>query len=335
MNRMDAPAHILLIRLKSIGDVLFTLPAVHRVREMFPGASITFLTSSENAPLLAGFREVDEVFTLDRSRFRRRNPAAVLSAVFDLLRRLRGGKFSLAVDFQGYGETELFAWWSGAAQRWGTVYHPPRGWTYTKARRRDKTLHPAEWNLVLLAGERPPGPARNEFVLPAGALAEAQQFLAANRVNPARPVLYLQPFTSNPKKNWPLESALDLAQRWRERGMQVVFGGGPAERAALEPARAAGFVVATESPLPVSGALMKLSRLVVGADTGLLHLAVALGHRVVMLMRSNAPGTSHPFQHPDWALTPPEGKSVADIPVAAVMAAGERALSEPAGNVSC
>jgi ADP-heptose:LPS heptosyltransferase len=126
-----------------------------------------------------------------------------------------------------------------------------------------------------------------------------------------------------------------LAQRWRSRGVQVVFGGGPAERAALEPARAAGFVVATGNPLLVSAGLTKLSALVVGADTGLLHLAVALGRRVVMLMRSNAPGTSHPFQHPDWALASPTGKSAAEIPVAAVMAACERAFSEPAGNVSC
>jgi len=44
MGNMSQNENILLIRLKSIGDVLFTLPAVHRVRENFPGAKITFLT---------------------------------------------------------------------------------------------------------------------------------------------------------------------------------------------------------------------------------------------------------------------------------------------------
>ena len=57
--------NILLIRLKSIGDVLLVLPAVHRVRENFPGAKITFLTSKENVPLLRGFREVNEIIELD------------------------------------------------------------------------------------------------------------------------------------------------------------------------------------------------------------------------------------------------------------------------------
>jgi ADP-heptose:LPS heptosyltransferase len=45
-----------LIRLKSIGDILFTLPAVNVIRENFPSAKIAFLTSKENAPLLQGFR---------------------------------------------------------------------------------------------------------------------------------------------------------------------------------------------------------------------------------------------------------------------------------------
>ena len=71
---------------------------------------------------------------------------------------------------------------------------------------------------------------------------------------------------------------------------------------------------------------MKLSSVVVGADTGLLHLAVAMGKRVVMLMHSNAPGHSHPFQHADWAVTPPAGKMVSEIPTAAVIEACARSF---------
>ena len=70
---MAGDPSIRLIRLKSIGDVLFTLPAVHVVRQNFPGAKITFLTSRENASLLEGFREGDEVITLDRARFQSGN----------------------------------------------------------------------------------------------------------------------------------------------------------------------------------------------------------------------------------------------------------------------
>jgi ADP-heptose:LPS heptosyltransferase len=319
---MNARENILLLRLKSIGDVLFTLPAVHVVRENFPDAKLHFLVSQEHAPLLRGFADVDEIMPLDRDVFRSKKFPAVGAEVFQLLRRLRAQNFSRAIDFQGYGETEFFSWWSGAPERWGNVYVPARGWTYTQTSLRDTKIHPAEWNLALLrkSGLRA-GQNRNEFFLPADALAEARKFFAANKLSEAQPTLFLQPFTSNPQKNWPLEKFLQVARHFHSRGTQILFGGGPGDRAALAPARAAGFVVAAGTPLLVSAGLMKLSRGVVGADTGLLHLAVALGKRVVMLMYSNAPGTSHPFQHADWTVTPPAGKTVAEIESAAVSAA--------------
>jgi ADP-heptose:LPS heptosyltransferase len=333
---MDAPANILLIRLKSIGDVLFTLPAVNVVRDNFPSARITFLTSQENTSLARGFAAVDEVIAIDRAALRSGNPLKMVRAVFGLLHRLRAGRYSLAVDFQGYGETGWLARLTRAPQRWGSVYHRGRGGSYTRGVWRDDHIHPADWNLSLLAqcGLKT-GIVRNEFILPAEALAEAQKFFAANRLDVSRPTLFIQPFTSTPAKDWPLEKFLALARHWQSAGRQVLFGGGPRERVRLEPARAAGFCVSAGVPLLTAAALIKLSALAVGSDTGLLHLAVALGRRVVMLMYANAPGTSHPFQHPDWTVTPPAGRPVAEIQLAAALAACERAFSEPAGNASC
>jgi heptosyltransferase-1 len=199
--------NILLIRFKSIGDILFTLPAVHAVRENFPGAKITFLTSRENAPLLRGFREVDETITIDRAALKSGNLLKILPEFFGLLRRLRGGKFSLAVDFQGYGETAWLARLSGAPRRWGSVYGKGRAWAYTRGPRRDGKIHPADWNLSLLqqCGLNIGG-VKNDFVLPEDALAAAGKFFSAQKLDAARPTLFIQPFTSSPQKNWPLEN---------------------------------------------------------------------------------------------------------------------------------
>src|SRR5579862_6741236 len=102
-----APAEILIIRLKSIGDVIFTLPAVHALREHFPDSKITFLTSKENRPLIEGFADVKDIICIDRAAFHRGNIAAIVRDTFSLWRTLRRRKFSLAIDFQGYGETAL------------------------------------------------------------------------------------------------------------------------------------------------------------------------------------------------------------------------------------
>jgi len=197
--------NILFIRLKSIGDVLLVLPAVHLVRANFPQARITFLTSMENVPLLEGFREINDIIALDRAGFKSGNPLRILIQAFSLLHRLRAGNFDLAVDFQGYGETAWLAWLSGASQRWGSVYAPGRRWAYTRGVARNDDIQIADWNLSLLeqCGLKP-GPIRNEFVLPEGALADARRFFAAQGLDPAKPTLFIQPFTSTPKKNWPL-----------------------------------------------------------------------------------------------------------------------------------
>ena len=330
------PDRILLIRLRSIGDVILTLPAVHAVRKNFPNAKITFLTSKENITLLQGFGDVDEVISLDRAALRTGNPAKLIPEIFGLLRRLRAGKFSLVVDFQGYGETALLARLTGAPQRWGGVYSSGREWAYTRARPRAENLHPAAGYLQLLqeCGLQI-GPVQNRFQLPPAALAAAQQFLDEQKINAGRPILFLQPFTSSSHKDWPLENFLAVARHFRAQGVAVVFGGGPADRHRLEPVQAEGFPVSAGVPLLVTGGLMQLAALTVGGDTGALHLAVAEGRRVLMLMHRLIPGCPVPFQNPDWILAPPGAGKITGISVAAVIAACSGTFNEPAGNASC
>jgi ADP-heptose:LPS heptosyltransferase len=329
LTHKTEPPRILFIRFKSIGDVIFTLPAVWQVRDSFPGAKIVFMTSRENAGLLRGFSEVDEIIEVDRGVYRQGNPWKILRATAGLIRRLRREKLSLAVDLQGYVETAALTWCSGAPQRWGNVYNKGRRWAYTRAVTRDYGLHPIDWNLFLL---RECGLAtkaiRNEMILPADVIQSACDFFAANQLLPGRRTLFIQPFTSSPHKNWPMENYLAVARHWRSRGLQVLFGGGPGERTALDPARAAGFPVSAGVPLLVSAGLMKLSTVVLGGDTGMPHLALALGKRVVVIMHSNQPGTCVPFQHADWTVTPAEGQTMAGISSEAVNAACANAFSE-------
>lgn len=333
---MKTIQRILIIRLKSIGDVVFTLPAVNVIRDNFPNAKITFLTSKENVPLLAGFRAVNDVIPLDRAEFRGGNPLRIGPEFLRLLRRLRAGKFSLVVDFQGFGETAWLARLTGAPQRWGSVYGPGRSWAYTRSFARAAKCHPAEWNLRLLqqAGLKSTD-IRNDFTVPAAEQNAALDFYAKNGLGGGRPVLLIQPLTSSPQKNWPLENFLAVARHWRSRGVPILFVGGPADRLTLEPAAKEGFCVAAGTSLLVSAGLAKLAALTLGGDTGLGHLAVAQNKRVVMLMMHRRPGACVPFQHPDWTLTPENSTNIGEITVADVIRATEALLTPPVGNVSC
>lgn len=324
-----APKNILLIRLKSIGDVIFTLPAVNAVRDNFPSAKISFLTSQENAALLAGFRAVDEIIPLDRAAIRNPNPLKSVPGFLGLLLRLRAGRFDLVVDFQGYGETAWLARLSGARARWGSVYRAGSKWAYTLGIGREDAMHHAERSLKILeAGGLKVENIRNEYVLPEKFLAEARAWLAANKIDSAAPLIYFQPFTSSPHKNWPFENYLALAKHWRERGVQVIMGGGPDDRPQLERAKQAGCFVPEKLSRLADIGLMRLSAAVVGGDTGFLHLAVALDCRVVMLVEPVVSSNALPFGRPGWAVLPPPKFPVAKIEFEKVVEAVGAALAE-------
>jgi ADP-heptose:LPS heptosyltransferase len=215
------------------------------------------------------------------------------------------------------------------------VYGRGREWAYTRGLNRDENLHPADWNLFLLreCGLKI-GEIKNQFQLPAHALAVAQKIFAENKLDAAKPTLFLQPFTSSPHKNWPLENYLAVARHWRTRGVQIVFGGGPGDLAALGPARAENFLVVAGVPLLVTGGLMELSTLVLGGDTGMLHLAIAQGKRAVMLVSDLAPGRPILFQHREWVVAAPDKRDLASIAIETVITETGKGLNPPAGNAS-
>lgn len=322
----QAQANILVTRFKCIGDIIFALPAVHALREHFPAARITVLTSRENGPLFEGFGCVDRIITVDRAAYHRGRLGTITREIFSLLRTFRREKFSLAIDFQGYGETAILTWLTRAPERWGCVYRRARGLAYTRRICRDPALHPVDWNLSML---KQCGVAtksvRNEFILPASALEEARKVWTRLKLDPEKPAMFIQPFTSTPRKNWPLQNYLALANHWRALGVQVVFGGGPQERTALEPADCAGFAVSAGTPILVSAGLVKLSTIIVGGDTGLLHMAVAMKKRVVCLAPASRP---YPYPHPDWKIVPPSDSDMLGITLHAAVEACTQAFAE-------
>ena len=320
---------LLLIRLGGFGDVVFTLPAVQLVRAHFPAAHISFLVYHEFATLLEGFPGVDAVLTLDRARYKKGNPFVIGTELFSLIRQVTRGRFDLVIDFQGFGETGLISWLSGAPERWGSVYRPSRRWAYSRPVTRNWLQHPVDYHLdVVREAGKLVGALEPEFFFPAKLLQQAREMYAIFGLDPGQPTLFIQPFTAMAHKNWPLGNFLEVARHWREQGLQVLFGGGPKDAEALSPVRQAGFAVSAGAPALLSGGLAKLSTLVLGADTGLLHLAVAARKRVVMLMASIEPGSCFPYRHPEWTVLPPPASPVSSITVASVNEACARAFAE-------
>lgn len=323
----DPPKKILLIRWKSFGDVLFTLPAFHCVRANFPGSHITYMTSREYAPLIEGFSGVDEIFAIDRAALKRFGPGG-WKELTNLWRGITRPRFDLVVDFQGYGETAWLSWLTRAPERWGHVYRPSRARAHTRTVMWPSELHPADAHLQFLSecGLNTAAP-ENIFTLPPAKHAAAQRLFLELGLNPHQPAVFIQPFTSTSDKDWPLDKWLALARRLSALKIQVLFGGGPADRARLEKAAREKFPVAAGVDLLTSCGLAAQCVLVLGSDTGLLHLAGAAGCRTLLLGHLGT--KQYPYGHPDWLITPPrKGLPVAGIELDVVLAAIRHVIPE-------
>src|SRR6476469_9554158 len=92
----DRALKILLVRLRLIGDVMFTTPLPGALKRAYPGAHVGYVVEAEAAPIVRRHPCVDEVIVAPRTRGWRR-----LAADVALARRLRRGRYDVAIDLHG------------------------------------------------------------------------------------------------------------------------------------------------------------------------------------------------------------------------------------------
>ncbi len=270
-------AHVLVVRLSALGDVLFALEAVAALRAERPDVRIDFLVEDRFAGVLADHPDLTAVRTLPRKG---------LSARLRGLWALRcGPRYDAVLDVHGLLKSALPARLVRTRRRIG--FAPPlakegahRFYTETVTAPRP-TPHRAEQGLHLLRAlglRGAPCPASL-------ALAEPPPELRAHD----GPLVVLHPGTSAfaAFKRWPIERFAVLAERLTAAGFRVAVSFGPGERAMAESIR-----TAAPACLPLDGGALGLLRLaaayraadvVVAADTGPLHIAAAAGARVLAL----------------------------------------------------
>ena len=119
--------NILLIRLRLIGDVVFTTPMPRVLKRVFPGSRITYLVEPAAAPVVKGNPHLDEVIVAPR-------PAGLARMVADLrlARQLRRSRYDLVIDLHGGPRSAWLALATGARQRIGYVIQG-RTWMYTRS----------------------------------------------------------------------------------------------------------------------------------------------------------------------------------------------------------
>jgi ADP-heptose:LPS heptosyltransferase len=332
----DTIQNILMIRRGAIGDILFTLPSYYMLRANFPNSRISFFVKDRYAQVLKGFPGLDEVLIIKNSALKSKSIRNIAKLSIDLLHTIHHNNYQLAVDFVGHGEQALLLWLCGIKHRWGSIKakspKPFRRRLYTNMFIRQlPDMHLIDQHLKLLEqGGLTMFPVKNQYVVPQNHLEKAKALFAEWGLSLQKPTIFIQPFTGDgvPGKIWPLERYISLAEYWNSQGLQIVFGGGPAEREKLKDIAVRFPVAAGRSDFLTSVGLTALSSVAVGGDTGLLHAALAAGTRTVMAIGPTNYRRVGPYRHPKWAVRPPTGNVIEDISVEQMIEATKAALQD-------
>ena len=303
--------HVLLIRLRLLGDVVFTTPAVRALRRRFPDARLTYLVERAAAPVVLGNPHLDEVIVIDRTRGVKR-----LQDDLRLARTLRARRFDVVIDFHGGPRGSWLSWATGAPRRIGYTI-PWRSWMYTDRVHRSRELAPRhsvenQWDLLAALGVPPPDRARDavEMLESADARARVDRRLRDAGVSDATPLVVLHVSAGNPFRRWPAESFAELAARLVEGDplRRVIITSGPSETGAADAvARAAQARLGDrgdrvlrcgEFDLPELRALIGSAALFIGGDSGPLHVAATTDTPIVGLYGPTLAARSEPWRDP-------------------------------------
>lgn len=301
--------NILLIRLRLIGDVVFTTPLIAALRRQYPHARLAYVVEPHAAPVVAGNTRLDEVIVA--------SPPAASARLFRdlaLARRLRASRYDLAIDLHGGPRSAMLARMSGAPRRVGYAI-PGRGWMYTDQVGRSRALLPRhsvvnQWDLLRPLGFGDPTPDDDPTEMPASPAAElsvGRRLEALGISLPAEPIVVVHVSAGNPFRRWPAASFVQLVKRLvdADRRRRIVIISGPSERDAARvigaSARAAlgggaNVIDDLEVGLDELRALVDRAALFIGGDSGPLHVAGTSGVPIVGLYGPTLSERSAPWR---------------------------------------
>lgn len=287
----------LIIRPSAIGDVVMALPMAAVIKKALPDATVFWLAEPYVEDFLRAQPQVDQVLVWPKARWkalvRTGHLAAWVREFSAFHRMLKNQRIDVALDAQGLLRSRLLAALSGARRRVGFVSKEPGRFLMTEVLSkgpRTRTIATEYEHMVrylgLLEEDFPMG-----VTIPDDAARRADRLLTGTLGS--RPYIVFAPFTTRPQKHWIGKRWASLAEKIaEERNLPVVLlGGGGDAKAAQELVRLAPSLVnlAGRTSLLETAAIIGRARLVIGVDTGLTHMAVALKRPTVALFGATCP----------------------------------------------
>ena len=277
---------VLLVRLRSIGDTVLATPSIFALKRFLPNIKIDILVEDWVAPLLDNHPHVDNVVVLERNGLMARARVA---------RELRAASYDVVYNLHGGTTATFLTRATGARYRVGFETYqyaqlhnhqapsPLLLWRQQKAHSVEQQLALLGWTGVPVT-DRP----RTQLGISEGAADTVNKLLAEAGLTD-RKIALIHPAAAFATKQWATENFARVAEFVAERGFAPVAIAAPKEKALLEKLCSEALVKITtfDLSIPEVTALAARSQLFVGNDSGIAHIASAVGTPAVVIFGSS------------------------------------------------
>jgi len=291
------PERILVVKLSAIGDVLMATPVARALREAFGQSYIAWVVERKSADVVIGNPYLDDVIVWDRVKRGGvlGDAARFIGSLSGLRKELRSRRFDVCVDLQGLLRSAAVCLASGAKRRIGfadgaegsvrlyTERYDPGGDEVNAQQRNLDLLKTLGVHSDDTTMHMPIGQEDRDF---------ASHFFAEHGLDGHKVVAFC-PATTWANKHWTPEGWRGIADLiGRQYGARSLILGSKADVALAhkitDTAEFKPVISAGKTTLKQAGALMEKCAAVIGVDTGLLHMAVALDRSSVGLFGASA-----------------------------------------------
>lgn len=274
---------VLLVRLRSIGDTVLSTPSLFALRRFLPHAEIDILVEDWVAPVLDQHPHVDNVVVLECGGF---------SARARVARQIRAAGYDVVYNLHGGTTATFLTRATGARHRVGFKTYqyaqlhnhqaPPSSllWGEPKTHSVEQQLALLGWTGVPVS-DRP----RTHLAVTAEAAASVDRQLSKE----SRPIALIHPAAAFATKQWATKNFARVAEYVTERGLAPVAIVAPNEQEIIKALRdaASAPIASLDLSLPEVAALAARSQIFVGNDSGIAHIAAAVGTPSVVIFGSS------------------------------------------------
>ena len=288
---------ILLIRLRRIGDIVLTTPAVTLLRQEFPEAEIDYIVEEPYRDLVEGHPSLDAVIVLPRELGAR--------DFLHHLRRIRKSRYDVLIDFHGGPRAALLTLFSKAGRKFGyRIKYKHIIYDFTVPRKPEKGfMHSAEGHISLVnaLGASPKSPP--SLNLPPSKKSESEKIRRILTENDCAggPVVILHISAGNRFRDWGTEKTSALVNLLAQiPGIKIFLIGSHQDRKSEEE-----ILKKSKGPLISLVGLFNLrelrelisaATLFVGPDSGPMHIAAATKTPIVALFGPTLPEHFGPWK---------------------------------------